>query len=150
MDPNILVDLKAKFEKRTLFRICFEIVGVLLGCFVCFIPRTAQGFTHYWPQLAHSLYLTYGKTLFVFSLSIIILPSLLGIKTFVRFIMDTDFFNVIAKISFCTYLIHLTLLMHWFTTRTIDEYWAFLPKYFLFVSHSVGSLILGFLMTILI
>lgn len=124
-------------------------IGVLLGCFICFIPRTAQG-DNYWPQFVHSIYLTYGKLFFVFSLSIIILPSILGIQTFIRFIMDTIFFNFIAKISFCTYLIHLTILLHWYTTRAIDSYYAFLPKYFIFASHTSSSLLCGFVLTVLV
>ena len=64
--------------------------------------------------------------------------------------MDTIFFNFIAKISFCTYLIHLIILILWFTTRGIDSYYAFIPNYFLFVSHSAWSLLFGFVMTVLV
>lgn len=77
------------------------------------IPRTAQGDDHHWPQLAHSLYLTYAKILYVFGIAFIILPSLLGVNSLIRFILDTKLFNSIAKISFWTYLIHLTIMDQW-------------------------------------
>lgn len=77
------------------------------------IVRTAQGDDHHWPQLAHSLYLTYGKLFYVLGVAMIILPSLLGANTFVRFILDTKIFNFIAKISFWTYLVHLTIMDQW-------------------------------------
>ena len=104
-------------------RRCFEICGVLLGCFFVFIPRTAQGDDKRWPQLAHSLFLSYAKVGFTVALAIIILPSLLGINTFVRFIMDTKFFSWIAKASFWAYLIHLTMLIITFGNFKSDIYY---------------------------
>lgn len=91
----------------------FEFSGVLILCFVILVPRTAQGDDHHWSQLAHSLYLTYAKIFYVFGVALIVLPSLLGINTFVRFILDTKAFNFIAKISFWTYLVHLTFMDQW-------------------------------------
>ena len=147
---TLLGQLKGKFSQSPNFRRLFEVTGVLLGCFICFIPRTAQGADRYWPQLAHSLYLTYAKTLFVFGLSLIILPSLLGINSFIKSIMDTIFFNFIAKVSFCTYLIHLIIITHWLSTRGIDSYFSFLNEYCLFASHSVLSLLFGFFLSVLV
>ena len=140
-------------EERPWFRRIFEFVGIILGLFICFIPRTAQG-DHYWPQLAHSLYLTYGKLFFVFSLSIIILPSLLcdigKMDSWIRFILDTKFFNFVGKVSFWTYLIHLTVIIHYFMTRTSDSYTRFQTIYPIFVAHTVISIVLGFMMVLLV
>lgn len=126
-------------------------LGVAIGSFICFIPRTAQGDSD-WPPLAHSFYLTYAKTVFVVALSMILLPSLLcqNSQSMVRFLLDTKFFNFIAKISFWTYLIHYTVLLQFFLTRTNDSYYEFWTRYPLFVSHSVISMFLGFLMVLIV
>ena len=121
-----------------------------LGLFMVFIPRTGQLEDSHWPQLANSLYLSYGKFSFVFSLSLIILPSLLGFKTFITFMLDTKFFSWIAKVTFWGYLIHLTIMSQFFGNITADFYFDFAPMYPLFVSHTVSSLTLGFVFSLLI
>ena len=127
-------------------RLC-ELAGVALGIFLVFIPRTAQSDSRQWTQFTHSFFLSYGKWGFTFALSLIILPSMLGI---IRFMMDTKFFNWIAKVSFCTYLIHLTAMYLYFQNATTDFYLALIPQYGLFVSIAAISLGLGFLMTVTI
>ena len=123
----------------------------MIGCFVVFIPRTAQG-DNYWPELAHAFYLTYSQTLFVMGIALIILPSLLCQKmnSYVRFILDTKFFNFVAKISFWTYLIHLTVLLQYFLSRTASSYFEFWTIYPVFMSHTVSSMVLGFIFVLLI
>ena len=101
------------------------------------IPRTAQGQNHHWPQFVHSIFLTYSKLLFVFGLAMMILPSLLGINTLLNFSLDTKAFNFIAKISFWTYLIHLTIMNIWITSIKIDFYYAYVPLFGLAVTTIV-------------
>lgn len=149
-ETSFLLTLKNKFEDKVWFRRCFELSGVALGMFLVLIPRTAQGEDRHWPQLAHSLFLTYGKWAFTFAISLIILPSLLGIKSIVRFMLDTKFFNYIAKVSFCTYLVHLIMLDISFQNTTTDYYYSVIPHYSLFVSMTAISLGLGFLMAVLV
>ena len=96
--------MKKKFTQNKVLRMAFELIGVLICLFVIFIQRTNQK-ELYWPQFVHSLYLTFGKPLFVIGLSFILLPSLLGIESLVHFLMDTKFFNFVGKVSFCTYLL---------------------------------------------
>lgn len=123
--------------------------GMGICIFIVFIPRTAQGSAHYWPQFVHSIYLTYGKIIFVFGLSIMILPSLVmrpsekGSKSLVHFLMDTKAFNYIAKVSFWSYLIHLTFLIVYFGTRFSDFYYSFTPSFGLFICFAVISILSG-------
>ena len=125
--------------------------GVLLGCFTCLIPRTAQG-NHYWPQFVHSLYLTYSKTLFVFAIFFIILPSLLCARDFFpsQIMLGTKFFNFIAKISFWTYLIHLTVVIQFFMTRIMERYYEFWSIYPIFASMAFSSMTIGFVFVLLV
>ena len=64
--------------------------------------------------------------------------------------MDTKLFNFIAKASYCIYLIHLTIITQWLGSRKIDTYYDIVPIYSVFVAHSVLSILVGFVMTILI
>lgn len=82
--------------------------------------------------------------------ALIIFPSLLGIKGLVRFTMDTKAFNFIAKISFWTYLIHLTIMYRWITSIKIDFYYAYLPLFTLFVTTAAQSMLLGFTLSVLV
>lgn len=84
------------------------------------------------------------------ALSMIILPSLLGIKSIIIWMMDTKFFNWIAKISFWTYLIHLTIMTQWFGNVNTDQYYALIPIYGLFAAHSVLSMTFGLIFTLII
>ena len=120
-----------------------EIMGLGIMTFVVLIPRTAQGDDHFWPQLAHSFFLTYSKFIFIFGLSLTVLPSLLGIHTLARFMLDTKAFNFIAKISFWTYLIHLNVINIGVTSIKIDFYYAYVPLFSQFVCSSILSMALG-------
>lgn len=114
------------------------------------IPRTNQGENH-WPQFVHSFYLTYAKIAFVFGLSLTLLPSIIlpvdpdksSSKLIVRFLLDTKFFNFIAKVSFWTYLIHLTLLLLYFGSSTTDFYYTFSSVFVIFVAMSIFSILLA-------
>lgn len=57
--------------------------------------------------------------------------------------MDTKTFNFIAKVSFCTYLLHLAFILVYYGSTKSDFYYAFYPVLVLFVSFSVISIISG-------
>ena len=145
----MLVKLKKKVIESRVIRVTIEMTGVLLGCFLIFIQRTNQNYM-YWPQYVHSLYLTYAKTLFVIAISLIVLPSLLGADSMVRFIMDTKFFNFVAKVSYCTYLVHAIFIFQWLIQYKVDLYYDIASSYDVFISQSVMSIIGGFLLALLV
>jgi peptidoglycan/LPS O-acetylase OafA/YrhL len=118
--------------------------------FLITIVRTLQ-VGNEWPQYLHSLYQSLAKLIFVMGLSLTILPSLLGCKdSVINFVMDTRLFNFIAKISFCTYLIHLTILEIWVQSRTYSRYYTTIPTFVEFGGILVLSIIAGLIMTFLI
>jgi hypothetical protein len=55
---------------------------------------------HEWSEGENSLYLSPSKFLFIIATVILILLTLVGIKNIIMTILDTPFFNIIAKISF--------------------------------------------------
>ena len=83
-------------------------------------------------------------------LSLLILPSLLGIDSIVRFVLDTKLFNFIAKASYCTYLIHLVVLTFIMTIRKIDFYYDLTSVFGYYTFYAVVSIFLGFILTILV
>ncbi len=80
-----------------------------------------------------------------------LLPSLVGCKTsIVRLCMDTKLFNFIAKISFCTYLLHYAIIGVWVNSRTYSKYYTNLTVFFEYCGILVVSLLCGLVMTFLI
>ena len=146
---DFLVRLKRKLEGNRLLRIGVELTGAIIVFFIMFIQRTNQDELH-WSQFVHSLYLTYAKTLFVMGLSLGILPSILGVRSLVSFVMDTKLFNFVAKVSFCTYLLHILIIYQWVGKTSVDTYYSFLTEYDFFVAHSVLSILSGFALCLLV
>lgn len=127
----------------------FQIVGLALMLFVVLIPRTLQ--VHMvWPQAIHSLYLSTGKVIFVLGTYMMILPSLLDVPNMTFFIMDTQFFNFISKISFWTYLIHYMVVMQIIYRQKIDFYYSVSDIIPLYIPSAIISLFMGFLGTIFV
>jgi peptidoglycan/LPS O-acetylase OafA/YrhL len=97
------------------------------------------------------MYHSVAKILFVMALCTTIMPSILGCKnSIISWSMDTNFFNFIAKISFCTYLIHLTVLDIWIKSRTNSRYLKIMPTVPEFMAVLGVSLLFGLIMTFLI
>jgi len=81
---------------------------------------------------------------------ITILPSLLDIKNFAFFVMDTQIFNFIAKISFWTYLIHYMVVLQITYRQKIDFYYSVGDIMPIYIPTAVISVFLGFVGTILV
>lgn len=98
--------------------------------FIIIIPRTIQrGFK--WSSLDHSLYMAFSSFIFVFGLSLSILPTILGFRiSMVNFLMDTKIFNFISKISFATYLIHNSFAKAWYVEQSYNIYYSQSSRFF--------------------
>lgn len=77
-----------------------------------------------------------------------ILPSLLDIPNFTFFIMDTGFFNFIAKVSFWTYLIHYMVVLQITYRQKIDFYYSVGDIIPVYIPTAAISVFLGFIGTI--
>ena len=81
----------------------------------------------------------------------VIFPTILGCKgSFFKTLLDNTLFNFLAKISFCTYLIHLIVITQYTNSRTYDYYYSIPNAFPLYIGCLVVSCFLGFLMTIFI
>jgi len=118
--------------------------------FIVFIPRDLQtGST--WPQLAHSLYFCFAKIFFIIGLILTTSPSIFGIKSsFFLTLLDTSLFSFLAKISFCTYLVHLIVIYQFYTSRSFDIYYSISNGFIVYLGCLVLSCSVGFILTVLI
>ena len=64
--------------------------------------------------------------------------------------MDTKFFNFVAKVSYCTYLVHMNFIYQGTATVKIELYYDPLTKYTVFVAHSVISIFFGLLFALMV
>ena len=94
------------------------------------------------------MYLSTGKVFFVLGMYMSILPSLLDIPNFTFFIMDTGFFNFIAKVSFWTYLIHYMVVLQITYRQKIDFYYSVGDIIPVYIPTAAISVFLGFIGTI--
>lgn len=78
-------------------------------------------------------------------------PTVLGVKgSFFQILLDNKILNFMAKISFCTYLIHLMVILQYISSRTFDNYYSLLATFTPYLGCLVVSCFLGFLMTIFV
>lgn len=118
--------------------------------FVAFIPRPLQtGST--WPQILHSLYWGLSKPIFILGIILVILPSTLGLTySFFNTILTPKIFHFIARISFCTYLVHLMFISQFMLTRSYDTYFKTIDIFIINMGILILSLIFGFLLMIVV
>jgi peptidoglycan/LPS O-acetylase OafA/YrhL len=78
-------------------------------------------------------------------------PTVLGVKgSFFQILLDNKILNFMAKISFCTYLVHLMVILQYVYSRTFDNYYSLLATFTPYLGCLVVSCFFGFLMTILV
>jgi peptidoglycan/LPS O-acetylase OafA/YrhL len=118
--------------------------------FVGFIPRDLQ-VGHEWPQIAHSFYWGFSKPIFLLGMVLTILPTMLGHShSFFNTLLTSKSFHYIARISFCTYLVHLMVLYNYFFTRNYDIYYGIVDQFITYLGMLIISLALGFLLTVFV
>jgi peptidoglycan/LPS O-acetylase OafA/YrhL len=116
--------------------------------FVTFFPRMLQ-LGYDWPQWFHSMCINFGRILYPFSITLILLPTILGIKnSFFTTILDTKFFNFVSRISYGIFLIHGMVIFHINWSNKQDTYLSINNTYVNTLSAIAQSCLLGFITTI--
>lgn len=136
--------------KNKFIRIGCEWFGFGLMALVAFLPRNIQTGTH-WSQLAMSFYWGLSKPVFLFGLIFTILPATLGHShSFFNTILTPKLFHFIARISFCTYLVHLMILNQFVYTRNYNIYLNLIDTFIVYLGMLMLSLLFGFLLTVIV
>ena len=142
--------IKLSMEANRKVKNISQLVGLFIVLFIIYVPRFLQ-LGYKWPQVAHSLYLTTTKLFFVIGVSLLVTPSLLGLKNdLVFFITDTKFFHYIGKVSFWTYLIHYMFVLLVNYQQRVDFYYDVRNIFSLYVPVVIMSIVGGAIGTILI
>lgn len=101
-----------------------------------------------WPQYVHSLYWALSKPLFVVGMVFMILPPVLGVvHSFFNLILTAKILTYIARISFCSYLVHMMVIYQFLFSRNYEIYYK--PENILVESFGLLLLVLclGFILT---
>lgn len=131
-------------------RIGVEWLGIGLMALVAFITRPLQTGSH-WPQIGHSLYWAFSKPIFVTGMILTVLPSCLGIKhSFFNLILTAKCFVLIARISFCTYLVHILVIYYFLLDRVYDVYYTIPDVFVMNFGLLTISLFFGFILTMFV
>jgi len=81
----------------------------------------------------------------------VVIPTALGIKrSFFELILNSKLLMLIARISFCTYLVHLMVIYQVIYVQNNDYYYDLRTMFVIYMGILVLSLVLGFLLTILV
>ena len=144
-------------RKNNKKRVIFEWIGIALMVFIVFIPRPLQLGTAYsnieytWPQWIHSLYFTFSKPIFIGGMIMTFLPSILSIRhSIINTILTARVFFFLARISFCTYLVHLFVIFQFLYSRSYDVYYDIKETFSIFIRLVPIILFLGLVMTLVI
>ena len=96
-----------------------------------------------------STYIVLSKPVFILGMIMVVLPSCLGVKhSFFNLILTAKAFIWIARVSFCTYLVHLMIIDKFIVGRFYDVYYNITDTWVLYLSWLVMSLFFGFLLTV--
>ena len=95
--------------------------------------------------------MTFSKPLFILGMFLTVLPSMIGFKhSFFNLILNTRLFVFIARISFCTYLLHINFLIYFESDRSYDIYYSIIDQFMIYMGLLVICLFFGAIMTITI
>lgn len=116
--------------------------------FVTFFPRVLQlGQT--WPQWFHSMCINFGRILYPFAITLILTPTILGIRhSFFRTLLDTAFFNFLSRISYGVFLVHGMVIFRINWNKKEDLYLSVISTYVTTLAAILLSCIFGLLLTV--
>jgi peptidoglycan/LPS O-acetylase OafA/YrhL len=101
--------------------------------------------------MSSSFYWGLSKPGFILGLMLTLLPTILGHRhSFFNLVLTSKAFHFIARISFCTYLVHLMVLYQYTLTRNYNIYFNITEAFVAYLGMLVVSLFLGFWLTVLV
>ena len=142
--------VKLWLERSRGVRMGVEWFGIFILCFVTFFPRVLQTGSS-WPQWFHSMCINFGRILYPFAITLILGPTLLGVKGSVfRTFLDTPFFNFLSRISYGVYLVHGMAIFYINWGNKADTYLSIVNAYVITIAAIVISIVFGFLLTVVV
>jgi len=121
------------------------VLGAALLAFVMFYPRTLQN-GEKWSPLFSMTWNTFGKIFWVLGLFLLTAPCLVGNLKPVRWVLGSYLFNLVTKVSYGGYLLHMVFLK--MTVYSSNEFFILsqaeetMLALFIFVLACGGSVVL--------
>jgi hypothetical protein len=102
------------------------LIGLFFINFFIFIQYTAykdvdNGWTS-WNRSESAAFFAFNRTCWGLGISLLFLPMLLGHWKLVAWFLSLDIWTPLARLTFCTYLVHIHLAVVFFESRS-DAYW---------------------------
>ena len=97
-------------SQSRIFRILVSFVGIGIILFVIWIVTPLTTNPDAWSNNISYIWSAISRLLFVIGVALFSLPSLFGKNRFFTAIFNNDFFLVMARISYCGYLVHLIII----------------------------------------
>lgn len=146
-----------KIKNSILLRILFYVVGIALTQFIIWIIVPIQQ-GEVWSNLSQALYnslnryfLYYWRVGFLIGVYLCVFAAMFGCKNDpTKFILGHSFFSPLAKVSFCIYLTHFTVIMDGTYSSRMDLYWQTIASLYHIVTDIFYSVILALILSLLV
>ena len=103
-----------------------ELSGVALISLLVWLPAQVQNNPSNWSPWFHHVFMALNRFLFSIGLLLIVLPTLAGSKTVIRWILSAGFWTPLATLTFATYLIHVVVLLNYVYSEKSTYYFSHL------------------------
>lgn len=105
-----------------LIRIASTILGIFLVLLYIYAPYNLLNGNSEWTQLDHTLFLSTGHFGFTFGVLLVLTPMLLGYSNPIQTFLELELLQLVAKLSFSSYMIHFIVLIRLACNISISQY----------------------------
>lgn len=153
---NISYSILKLFHSRYV-RYLFYLIGLGLISFMIFMEYPAyssaaksESLEDDWNQSSRSAFMAFNRSGFVLGVSLIVLPLLMGYNKAVGNVMRSRVWTPLARLSFCGYLVHISVLAMIYGRQEVAYYLTSFNLLTDFVVGCVGTYAIAFLIFILV
>ena len=108
---TFLFKVKKVLDKHIIIKLIPYVFGLFIIFFFTYYPRTYKNDRTSWTKGSIYFWITFQRIIYVIGLNLILLNNFLGSKDWVRTILSWKLFSIIARLSFCGYLVHLIIIL---------------------------------------
>lgn len=134
-----------KIYRWRLARIISTVAGILVLVLYIYAPYHLLNGKNEWTQLEHSLYLSTGHIGFAFGVFLMLMPIFLGYSNPIQTFLEIELLQLVAKLSFSSYMIHFIVLIRLACNISSNQYTNSWRVFLCGCSDVVVVLVCGFL-----
>lgn len=147
----MLSKLKLQFNRKWWLKWAFYVVGTLVVNLIIWLPKSyiVNG-RQSWPTLVQNLWNAFVRFVYCFAVGLVCIPCMMGSKDFVVKILGSKAFTFLARITYCSYLVHYMCLQVQIMSLGQGQQWSYTISSALFVLGVVLAIIFASLMNLVI